>query len=61
MFDIFTALIGVVSICALLGSITRILLTPPKDWGEDGCAPEEIEASPDYNELRKQKPHIWID
>jgi len=61
MFDIFTALIGIGSICALLGSITRMLLAPPKVWDEDDCTLEEIEAAPDYNELRKQKPHIWID
>jgi len=61
MFDIFTALIGIASICALLGTITKTLLAPRKVWGEDDRTPEEIEAAPYYNELRKQKPHIWID
>ena len=61
MFDIFTGLIGIGSLCALLGTITRILLTPPKVWDDDDRTLEEIEAAVDYKELRKENPHIWLD
>ncbi len=57
MFDIFTALIGVGAVCA----IARMLLKPRKVWDEDDWAVEEMEVPVDYNELRKQKPHIWMD
>ncbi len=61
MSNIFTAVLGVGVVCALLSTITRMLLAPPKVWDEVDCTLEEIEAAPDYNELRKQKPHIWLD
>jgi hypothetical protein len=61
VFDIFSALLGVGAVCALLVTITRVLLTAPKVWDEDEYRPEEIKASVDYSELRKQNPHIWID
>jgi len=61
VFDIFTALIGIGSLCALLGTICKVLLAPPKVWNEDEYSMEELEAAPDYNELRKENPHIWIN
>ncbi len=39
VIDIFTALLAVVSICALFGVATRIILTPPKVWDEDNRMP----------------------
>ncbi len=59
--NIFTAVLGVGVVCALLRTITRMLLSPPKVWDDDDFVFEEIEASVNYNELRKQNPHIWID
>jgi hypothetical protein len=61
VLNIFSTLLGVGIICALLGTITRMLLAPPKVWDDDDFEFEEIEASVNYNELRKQNPHIWID
>ncbi len=61
MIDIFTALLAVVSICALFGVVTRIILTPPKVWDEDNRMPGEIEELSDYAEIRKANPHIWMD
>ncbi len=61
MSNIFTAVLGVGVVCALLRTITRMLLSPPKVWDDDDFVFEEIEASVNYNELRKQNPHIWID
>ncbi len=62
MFDIFSALLGIGAVCTLLGTITKMLLTAPKVWDEDNYTFKEIEEAPvDYNELRKQDPHIWID
>ncbi len=57
MLNIFTALIGVGAICA----IARMLIKPRKVWDEYDWAVEEMEVPVDYNELRKQKPHIWMD
>jgi hypothetical protein len=57
VFDIFTVLLGGGAVCAL----ARVLLNPPRVWDEDDCALEEIEAPVNYSELRKQKPHIWMD
>ncbi len=57
MFDIFTALISVGVVC----SIAKMLLKPRKVWDEYGCTVDEIEVPVDYKELRKQKPHIWMD
>jgi hypothetical protein len=61
VIDIFTALIGVGSICALTGAVIKILLAPPKVWDEDDYYPDQGEQSLDYNELRKQNLHIWMD
>ncbi len=61
VIDIFTALFAVVSICALFGVVTRIILTPPKVWDEDNRMPGEIEELSDYAEIRKANPHIWMD
>lgn len=57
MLDIFTAMIATGAVCA----IAKRLLKPPKVWDEDEWALEEMEATLNYNELRKQKPHIWMD
>lgn len=61
VFDIFTTLLGIGVVCALLGTITRMLLTTPKVWDEDDYEFEEMETSVCYKELRKQNPHIWMD
>jgi hypothetical protein len=59
--DIFTALLGIISICALVRTITKILLSPPKAWDQDNWIPEEIDEYSDYKKIRKRNPHIWID
>jgi len=61
VFDIFSTLLGIGAVCALLGTITKMFLAPPNVWDDDNFEFEEIEASVNYNELRKQNPHIWID
>jgi hypothetical protein len=60
--DIFTALIGIGSICALTEAVIKILLTPTNVWeeDEDGLT-DKLEAVTDYNEVRKTNPHIWKD
>jgi hypothetical protein len=59
--DIFTVLLGAVSLFVLSGAVSRILFKRPKVWGEDEYFPEEIETGENYNELRKENPHIWIE
>jgi hypothetical protein len=59
--DIFTVLLGIVSLCVLTGAISRIVFRKPKVWDEGDYFPEEIEASVNYDELRKENPHIWIE
>ena len=61
VLNIFTTVLGVGIVCALLGTITKMFLAPPKVWDDNDFEFEEIEASVNYNELRKQNPHIWID
>ncbi len=61
MIDIFSAVIGLGSICALTGAILKILLSPPKNWEYENWELEEIEGITDYDELRKENPHIWMD
>ena len=61
MVDIFTALLGIISICALGGAVFKVLSTPPKIWDDEDCQFEEIESSVDYKELRGERPHIWMD
>lgn len=61
MVDIFTVLLGVVSLCVLAGAISRIVFRQPKVWDEDDYFREEIEAGINYDKLRKENPHIWIE
>jgi hypothetical protein len=61
MVDIFTLLLGIASICVLAGAVTKIMLRPPKVWDEEEWMSVEIEDGNDYKELRKNKPHIWMD
>jgi hypothetical protein len=58
--NIFVALLGVVSVSALAAAFIKIMLSPPKIWVED-LKSEEIEEIPNYEEIRKGNPHIWID
>jgi hypothetical protein len=60
MVDIFTLLLGIITICALAGAVTKIMLSPPKVWDEEDWTPVEIEGGDD-EEIRKNKPHIWMD
>ena len=59
--DIFTALLGIVSVCALFGVVTKIILRPPKVWEEEEWMCEEPEDCSDYKEIRKGNPHIWME
>jgi hypothetical protein len=59
--DIFTTLLGIISVCALFGAVTEVILRPAKVWYEEDWTYEEIEEFSDYNEIRKANLHIWID
>jgi hypothetical protein len=61
MVDIFTLLLGIASIGVLATAVTKIMLPPPKVWDEEDWMSVEIEEGNDYQELRKNKPHIWMD
>ncbi len=61
MVDIFTALLGVIWVCVLASAICKILVSPPKIWDDDNWGPAEIETSVNYDELRKERPHIWME
>ena len=60
MIDIFAALFGIASLCVMFRAIINTIFRPPKVWNED-WAYEEIEELADYNEIRNQNPHIWIE
>jgi hypothetical protein len=59
--DIFTALLGLLSIGAFGAAISKILLSEPKVWNEEHWESLETKEAPDYNELRKSNPHIWME
>ncbi len=61
MVDIFTALLGVISVFALFGAVAKVIFSPTKVWYEEDWTYEEIEGFSDYNEIRKANPHIWMD
>jgi hypothetical protein len=61
VLDIFTVLLAVVSLCALTGAISRMLFKQAKIWDEEDYFPEEIETNVNYDKLRKENPHIWIE
>lgn len=61
MFDIFTALLGIISFCALVSAVAKIILRPRKEWEVGDWLSEELEEQTDYKELRKENPHIWIN
>ena len=61
VIDIFSALLGIASVCVMFRAVTKVILRPPKVWDEEEVwIHEEIEELSDYNEIRKQNPHIWI-
>ncbi len=61
MVDIFAASLGIISVFTLLGAVTRIILRPPKIWDQEDWVSGEIEGISDYDELRKENPHVWMD
>lgn len=61
MVDIFTLLLGFISLGVLTAAVSKVLFKPPKVWDEDDYFPEEIGADESYAELRKENPHIWIE
>lgn len=58
VIDIFTALLGIVSIYALIGVVTKITLSPPKVWDDEDSIPGEVEELSDFKKIRKENPHI---
>jgi hypothetical protein len=61
MIDVFTLLLGFVSIFVLAGAVIKIMLGPPKVWDEEEWISVEIEEEDDYKEIRENKPHLWMD
>ena len=61
MVDIFTALLAIVSTFALIRAIIKIILSPPKVWEEEEWTAEKLEAFVNWDELRKENPHIWMN
>ncbi len=61
MIDIFSALLGIASIFVMFRAVTKVIIRPPKVWDEEEVwTNDEMEELSDYNEIRKQNPHIWI-
>jgi hypothetical protein len=61
VFDIFTALLSIISVCALFGGITKKILRPTKVWDTEDWTHGEIEEFSEYKEIRKDNPHIWME
>jgi hypothetical protein len=61
VIDIFSALLGIASIFVMFRAVTKVIIRPPKVWDEEEVwTNDEMEELSDYNEIRKQNPHIWI-
>ncbi len=61
VIDIFSALLGVISVFVLFGAVAKVIFRPTKVWYEEDWTYEEIEGFSDYNEIRKVNPHIWME
>jgi hypothetical protein len=59
--DVYTALIGLASICFLVGTAAKMLQRQPKVWDEEDWTFEETEEIGDDREIREKNPHIWMD
>ncbi len=59
--DILSLVLGISAVFVVIGAITKTMLTQPKVWDPDDWAPEELEENNDYDEMRKENSHIWID
>ncbi len=60
MVDIFSLLLGTVAVFVVVGAITNTVLAQPKVWDPDDWTSEELEEN-NYDEMRKENLHIWID
>ncbi len=60
MFDVFTILLGTVSLCVAAAAALKIFMTPKKDWEDEEWMFEQIEEKTDFDQLRKTNPHIWM-
>lgn len=67
MIDIFSLLLSIIVFFGVVGVIRKTILAPPKVWIEDNWMlpedPKELKELKDsnYDEMRKENPHIWID
>lgn len=63
MVDIFSLLLGISAVFVVVGAITKTILAQPKVWDPDDWVPKELEGLEEnnYDEMRKENPHIWID
>ncbi len=61
MVDIFSLLLGLVTICVLISAAAKIMLREPKVWEHEDWFSIEIEGTSDYKAIRKENPHIWMD
>jgi hypothetical protein len=60
VIDIFSALLGIASICVMFRAVSNVIFRPAKIWDEEDRIPEEIEELIDFDKIRHQNPHIWI-
>jgi hypothetical protein len=62
VIDIFSALLGITSLYVMFRAVAKIILSQPKVWDEgEHWIQEEIEELSDFNEIRNQNPHIWME
>jgi hypothetical protein len=63
MIDIFSLLLGTVAVFVVGVTITKTVFAPPKVWDPHEWMLEEIEEGKDYDEIRKENPHIlrWFN
>jgi len=61
VIDIFSLLLGIIAVFVVVGAITKTMSAPPKVWDPSEWILEEMEESNDYDEMRKENSHIWIN
>jgi hypothetical protein len=62
VIDIFSALLAIASLYVMFRAVSRTILPQPKVWDEaEDWILEESEQLSDFNEIRKQNSHIWME
>ncbi len=60
VFNIFTALLGIVQVCVLVRAIAKMILRQSERYDEDRFY-EQTEEDSEYEEISKENSHVWMN